>query len=64
MLLMSTMKFIVFLLSLTDIRSLAQKKKDVNPFFCFFSLFFLFFLLLTTITYLRKVLHIQMPALT
>lgn len=37
-----TMKFIVFLLSLSDIRSLSQEKRDVNTFFIFFQYFFYF----------------------
>lgn len=47
MLLISIVKFIVFLLSLSDIRSLPQIKKVVNMFFVFFKMFFkkiLFFL--------------------
>ena len=37
-----TMKFIVFLLSLSDIRSLSQEKRDVNTFLYFFNIFFIF----------------------
>ena len=44
-----TMKFIVFLLSLSDIRSLSQEKRDVNTFFIFFQYFFHFSLLFCTI---------------
>ena len=39
-----TMKFIVFLLSLSDIRSLSQEKRDVNTFFIFFQYFFSIFM--------------------
>ncbi len=44
-----TMKFIVFLLSLSDIRSLSQEKRDVNTFFIFFQYFFHFSLCFCTI---------------
>ena len=44
-----TMKFIVFLLSLSDIRSLSQEKRDVNTFFIFFQYFFHFSLFFCTI---------------
>ena len=44
-----TMKFIVFLLSLSDIRSLPQEKRDVNTFFIFFQYFFHFSLFFCTI---------------
>ena len=44
-----TMKFIVFLLSLSDIRSLSQEKRDVNTFFIFFQYFFRFSLCFCTI---------------
>ena len=44
-----TMKFIVFLLSLSDIRSLSQEKRDVNTFFIFFQYFFHFSLCSCTI---------------
>jgi len=43
------MKFIVFLLSLSDIRSLSQEKRDVNTFFIFFQYFFHFSLFFCTI---------------